>query len=85
MTSANIDTVRTTIAQMLVARDQNPHFDDDESLFDSGRLDSIAAVNLLLALETDFGVDLSDPDFNISQIDTLQEISTLVSSQTIGG
>lgn len=82
MTSVNIDTVRNTIAEMLVARDQDAHFEDDESLFDSGRLDSIAAVSLLLSLETDFGVDLSDPDFDISQIDTLQEINTLVSSQT---
>lgn len=81
MTSANIDIVRNTIAQMLVARDQDASFKDDESLFDSGRLDSIAAVDLLLALETDFGVDLSDPDFDISQIDTLEEINALVSSQ----
>lgn len=81
MTSANIDTVRNRIAQMLVARDQDASFRDDESLFDSGRLDSIAAVDLLLALETDFGVDLSDPDFDISQIDTLEEINALVSSQ----
>lgn len=81
MTSANIEKVRNTIAQMLVARDQDASFKDDESLFDSGRLDSIAAVDLLLALETDFGVDLSDPDFDISQIDTLEEINALVSSQ----
>jgi len=81
MTSANIDTVRNRIAQMLIARDQDASFRDNESLFDSGRLDSIAAVDLLLALETDFGVDLSDPDFDISQIDTLEEINALVSSQ----
>ncbi|MEP3301421.1 MAG: phosphopantetheine-binding protein [Hoeflea sp.] len=82
MTSVNIDTVRNTISQMLVARDQDASFEDSESLFDSGRLDSIAAVSLLLTLETDYGVDLSDPDFNVSQIDTLQEISTLIASQT---
>ncbi|MBW3096552.1 acyl carrier protein [Pseudohoeflea coraliihabitans] len=80
MTSVNIETVRGTIAEMLAARDQEADFADDESLFDSGRLDSIAAVNLLLALENDYGVDLSDPDFNVSQIDTLQEIVQLVST-----
>lgn len=81
MTSMNIESVRKTIAEMLVARGQDAHFEDDESLFDSGRLDSIAAVNVLLALESHFGVDLSDPDFDISQIDTLQEIRSLVSAQ----
>lgn len=80
MTSTNIASVRSTISELLVARGQDAHFADDESLFDSGRLDSTAAVNVLLALETDFGVDLSDPDFDISQIDTLQDISSLVSS-----
>lgn len=79
MTLEKSDTVRNTITEMLVERDQDPHFADDESLFDSGRLDSIAAVNILLVLETDYGVDLSDPDFDISQIDTLQQIVELVS------
>lgn len=79
MTSVNSETVRNTIAEMLVTRDQDPHFEADESLFDSGRLDSIAAVNILLLLETDYGVDLSDPDFDISQIDTFQQIVELAS------
>ncbi|WP_394688076.1 acyl carrier protein [Hoeflea sp.] len=82
MTSVNIETMRNKIAEMLVARDQDANFEDDESLFDSGRLDSIAAVNLLLELEADYGIDLSDPDFSVSEIDTLQQISTLISTQT---
>jgi acyl carrier protein len=80
MKSAYSQNVRNTITEMLVARDQDPNFEDAESLFDSGRLDSIAAVNILLLLETDCGVDLSDPDFDISQIDTLQQIVELASS-----
>lgn len=78
MTTVNIDDVRSKISQMLIARDQDGNFRDDESLFDSGRLDSIAAVNLLLALESDYGVDLSDPDFDISRIDSLQDIADLL-------
>lgn len=81
MTSVHTETVRNTIAKMLVERGQDAHFEDDESLFDSGRLDSIAAVNILLALENEYGVDLSDPDFDIAQIDTLQEIRSLLSAQ----
>lgn len=82
MTSMNIQSVRETIADLLAERGQGTEFRDDESLFDSGRLDSIAAVNVLLALETEFGVDLSDPDFDISQIDSFAEIKSLVSAQT---
>ncbi|MCY0149671.1 phosphopantetheine-binding protein [Hoeflea sp. G2-23] len=82
MTTTISETVRTTIVDLLEARGQDTQIGDNESLFDSGRLDSVAAVNVLLTLESEFGVDLSDPDFDMSQIDTLQEISTLVSSQT---
>lgn len=80
MISPHIDTVRETIAGMLVARGQEAHFGEDESLFDSGRLDSIAAVDVLMTLESRFGIDLSDPDFDISRIDTLQEIDRLLMS-----
>lgn len=80
MTSTHSETLRKAIAEMLTTRDLDSNFDPDESLFDSGRLDSIAAVNILLLLETDYGVDLSDPDFDVSQIDTLQKIVQLTSN-----
>ncbi|TCD16250.1 phosphopantetheine-binding protein [Oricola cellulosilytica] len=82
MTSMNIQSVRETIADLLAERGQGTEFRDDESLFDSGRLDSIAAVNVLLALETEFGVDLSDPDFDVSRIDSLDEIKALLGATT---
>ena len=74
----NLDTVRETISDILVDRGYSPEFGDTESLFDSGKLDSIAAVNLLMTLECQFGIDLSDPDFEIAQIDTFAAIGELV-------
>ena len=53
-----------------------------EPLFSSGLLDSVAATEVLLALETDFGVDLSDEDFDITQIDTLASLEHFVGSRT---
>jgi len=81
MNNEKLDSLRQNISDMLARRGQSPHFADDESLFDSGRLDSASAVNLLLELETTFGVDLADPDFDISQIDSFAEITRLAQSQ----
>ncbi|MEO1380358.1 MAG: phosphopantetheine-binding protein, partial [Pseudomonadota bacterium] len=65
--------------QMLVERGHEAAFSETDSLFDSGRLDSISAVNLLMELEQAFDIDLSDPDFDISQIDTFEQIANLAS------
>ena len=81
MNNEKLDLLRQNISDMLARRGQSPDFSDDESLFDSGRLDSASAVNLLLELETIFGVDLADPDFDISQIDSFAEITRLAQSQ----
>lgn len=80
MNDEKLSHLRQSISDMLVNRGQPAEFADTESLFDSGRLDSMSAVNLLLELETAFDLDLSDPDFDISQIDTFAEIRQLVSA-----
>lgn len=44
-------------------------------------LDSIAAVQVLLQLENDFQVDLSDEDFDITYIDTLQSLELFLADR----
>lgn len=83
MQAENLKLVRDTISNILVDRGQPREFDDTESLFDSGKLDSLAAVNLLMTLESEFGIDLSDPDFEIAQIDTFEAIVDLVKENTM--
>lgn len=70
--------VRAALSDLLIERGQLPHFGDTDSLFDSGRLDSLAAVKLLMMLESEFGLDLGDPDFEIARIDNLAAILDLV-------
>lgn len=59
--------------------DHNPLADDD-SLFLSGRLDSLTMMNLVSYLENTFNVDFSSLNFDVSLIDSLQAISELVKS-----
>jgi len=83
MQAENLKLVRDTISNILVDRGQPPEFNDTESLFDSGKLDSLAAVNLLMTLESEFGIDLSDPDFEITQIDTFAAIMDLLQEKAM--
>lgn len=53
---------------------------DHDSLFTSGRLDSLAAVEVMMILEGTLGLDLSDADFDIAKLDTLAELDALVAS-----
>ncbi|MBU1316258.1 MAG: hypothetical protein KJ947_07440 [Alphaproteobacteria bacterium] len=54
---------------------------ETEGLFSSGLLDSMAATEVLIALESGYGVDLSDEDFDILQIDTLESIEVFLSAR----
>lgn len=81
MTNPRLVTLRQSISDMLARRGQTPEFADEDSLFDSGLLDSASAVNILLELESVFGIDLGDPDFDISQIDSFAEITQLAESR----
>jgi acyl carrier protein len=55
-------------------------FADNESLFVSGRLDSFSMMNLVMYLEEAFGLDFSDFEFDVSLIDSANDIETLVDS-----
>ena len=50
----------------------------EDPIFTSGLLDSLAATELMMALESEYGIDLADADFDISQLDTLSDLETLV-------
>ncbi len=70
--------IRATIEALFAERGDKAPVKDGDSLFFSGRLDSLAATQLMLVLESDYGVDLSDADFDITRLDTLAEIEELV-------
>ena len=62
---------------LLRERDDTTGFEDTESLFASGRLESLAAVQLVAFLEEQFGIDFSNLDFEIDRIYSIDLIATL--------
>lgn len=53
----------------------------DESLFDSGLLDSFALPDMLGALEESFGIKIPDSDLNPRKFDTIERIETYLDSR----
>lgn len=66
------------IATMLAESGHHDPIGQTDSLFLSGKLDSLAAAEVLGMLESDYGLDLSDVDFDITRIDTLAQIDALI-------
>lgn len=61
--------LKTVTAQPLPA-------DDDESLFESGLLDSFALPDLVSALEQEFSIKVPDRDLNPRKFDSISRIET---------
>ena len=54
---------------------------DDESLFDSGMLDSFTLTDLAAELETNFGIKIPDADLTPRKFDTIDKIDAYVSAK----
>lgn len=55
--------------------------DADESLFDSGYLDSFALPDLLSELETQFGIKIPDGDLSPRKFESVSRIEAYVASR----
>lgn len=65
---------RAYVEELLGERDDRAPFGDGESLIKSGRLDSLAVVNLVSFLESAFAVDFARVEFDPERLDTVAEI-----------
>jgi acyl carrier protein len=78
---SHLDAVRRIVQDALHSRGANPQVGDRDSLFATGLLDSLAAINLILVLERDFGVDFASLSFDAAMIDTIADIAALADSK----
>lgn len=53
----------------------------DESLFESGILDSFALTDFVAGLEDEFGISVPDSDLSARKFDTLRKVSAYVTSK----
>ena len=73
---------RARIIAILKNVSKNPAVPDaDESLFDSGFLDSFALPDLVSELEREFQIKIPDSDLNPRKFETISRIDSYVQSR----
>jgi acyl carrier protein len=64
--------------RVVAKRPVNP--EPDESLFESGILDSFALTDLVSALETEFGITVPDSDLSPRKFESIAKIEAYIES-----
>ena len=81
MYSASQLKLREFLRQSLNEAGDRSELADDDSLFISGRLDSLSMTRVVLFLEAHFGVDFGRVNFEVDLIDSLRAMLALVDTQ----
>lgn len=74
MTNPHRQSVRNFIRECLVTHNDEEELDDSESLFLSGRLDSLSVTKLVVFLEESFAVDFGSHPFDVAELDSVDQI-----------
>lgn len=70
--------MRDYIRQRLDMKDDRSPLGDDDLLFSSGRLDSLDAVEIIMTIETEHGINFADINFDLTRLDSIDAITDLV-------
>ncbi len=70
--------IRGFIGELLRRRGDTNPFEDSESLLQSGRLQSIDATEIVIFLESHYGIDFSDIGFDQDLIGSVERIQQLL-------
>jgi acyl carrier protein len=75
--------IRDYLTQALKHQGDKQPLTDNDSLFVSGRLDSVSMMMLVVYLEDEFAVNFKATDFEVSLIDSVDAIASLIASQVL--
>jgi acyl carrier protein len=70
--------IRAHLAEVLEEKGDRAPFSDTCSLLNTGRIDSMDVVDLLLFFEKKFGVHIGSSQFKKGQLDTVEAMAALV-------
>lgn len=70
--------LREFLTEAIQRQTGQSEFADGDSLFISGLLDSFSMMNLVMYIEEAFGLDFSNLEFDVSLIDSVNAIESLV-------
>lgn len=75
MSQAPKQVISSFIRDCLYAHSDQQELDDQESLFLSGRLDSLSVTKLVVFLEETFQVDFAEHPFDVAELDSVVQIT----------
>ena len=70
--------MRSYVVQRLRMKGDGAPLSDEDFLFTSGRLDSLDAIEIIMTIETDYGVNFSELDFDLTRLDSITAIADLI-------
>ena len=77
----DVATVRTQVREFLAQHLRNMDVEDDEDLFGSGLVNSLFAMQLLLFVESRFGLQIANEDLDIRNFHSVDAITALIESK----
>lgn len=81
--SADVSTNINARIQAFLRRSlQNYEFADDEDIFGKGLVNSLFAMQLVLFLEKEFGIEIGDDDLSLDNFRTVAAMTQLVGRKT---
>ncbi len=78
MNNDNKSKLREFLKKTLEEHSDHDDLADHDSLFDSGRLDSLAILTLIVYLEKTFQINFADVDFDVDLIDSVNDIESFI-------
>jgi acyl carrier protein len=75
--------MRNYVVQRLRMKGDGSPLGDQDLLFSSGRLDSLDAVEIVICLETDYGINFSEINFDLTLLDSVDAITELVEYRAV--
>ena len=72
--------IRKFVRKLLVTNGDTAPLTDQDSLLLSGRLQSIDVVEIVMFLDQNYGIDITQADFEREQIDSVDAIHLLTGS-----
>lgn len=75
--------MRNYVTQRLRMRGDFAPLADDDLLFTSGRLDSLDAVEIIMSVETDYGINFAAINFDLTLLDSIDAIAGLIERHSV--
>jgi acyl carrier protein len=75
--------LRNCVTQRLAMHGDLGPLDDEDLLFTSGRLDSLDAIEIIMFVETNYGINFSAINFDLTLLDSITAMADLVERHTV--